>query len=82
LRDRPEIAEIAVRAIEEAGLTPIRGSIRGGTDGSMLTAKGLPCPNLFTGMHDIHSLKEWVSVQDMADSAATIVHLLRLWSER
>jgi peptidase T len=81
LRDRPEMADIAHRAIEAAGLTPIRGIIRGGTDGSMLAAKGLPTPNLFTGMHDIHSLKEWVSVQDMADSAATIVHLVRLWSE-
>lgn len=81
LRDRPEITELAVQAIEAAGLTPIRGFIRGGTDGSMLTAKGLPTPNLFTGMHDIHSLKEWVCVQDMADSAATIVHLLGLWSQ-
>lgn len=81
LRVRHEIADIAHRAIEAAGLTPIRGIIRGGTDGSMLTAKGLPTPNLFTGMHDIHSLKEWVSVQDMADSAATILHLARLWSE-
>ena len=81
LRDRPEIADIAHRAIEAAGLTHIRGIIRGGTDGSMLTAKGLPTPNLFTGMHDIHSLKEWVSVQDLADSAGTILHLVRLWSE-
>ncbi|MPZ68342.1 MAG: peptidase T [Actinobacteria bacterium] len=81
LRERPEVAGIAVRAIETAGLKPIQGFIRGGTDGSMLTAKGLPTPNLFTGMHDIHSLKEWVSVQDMADSAATIVHLVRAWSK-
>ncbi len=40
--------------------------IRGGTDGSRLTEMGVPCPNLFTGMQNIHGPLEWVSVQDMA----------------
>ncbi len=40
--------------------------MRGVTDGSHLTALGVPTPNLFTGMQNIHSPLEWVSVQDMA----------------
>ena len=43
--------------------------IRGGTDGSRLTEMGVPCPNLFTGMQDIHGPLEWISVQDMALAA-------------
>ena len=48
------------------GIEPVTKPIRGGTDGSRLTEMGLPTPNLFTGMQDIHGPLEWVSVQDMA----------------
>ena len=57
------LARDAARAI---GLDPVSVPIRGGTDGSRLTEMGLPCPNLFTGMQDIHGPLEWISVQDMA----------------
>ncbi len=57
------LAQDAARAI---GLDPVSVPIRGGTDGSRLTELGLPCPNLFTGMQDIHGPLEWISVQDMA----------------
>ena len=56
------LAQNAARAI---GLDPVSVPIRGGTDGSRLTELGLPCPNLFTGMQDIHGPLEWISVQDM-----------------
>ena len=56
-------------------------SIRGGTDGSMLTARGLLTPNIYTGGQQFHSVLEWASVQDMALSAATIVELVKLWAE-
>src|SRR5256885_4675937 len=55
--------------------------IRGGTDGSMLSARGLLTPNIFTGGHQFHSVLEWASVQEMAASAATIVELVKLWAE-
>jgi len=63
-------------------MTPISPSVRGGTDGSNLTARGLPTPNLFTGMHGVHSQREWVSLQDMARSVETLIHLAQLWEER
>ena len=77
----PAIAEAADEAARRVGIEPWREPIRGGTDGSILSARGLLTPNIFTGAHQFHSVLEWASVQDMAASAATIVELVKLWSE-
>ena len=58
-----DLARDACRAL---GVEPVSVPIRGGTDGSRLTELGVPCPNLFTGMKEIHGPLEWISVQDMA----------------
>ena len=78
----PEVVDYALEAIRRAGLTPVRSSIRGGTDGSRLSFMGLPCPNIFAGEHAFHSRLEWVSRQDMEKAAETIVHLAMIWAER
>ncbi len=77
----PQVSEYARQAIERVGLTVTQKPIRGGTDGSRLSYMGLPCPNLFAGEQEIHSLKEWVSVQDMQLAVQTIVHLSQIWEE-
>jgi tripeptide aminopeptidase len=77
----PEVVEIAERALRAEGLTPLRNPIRGGTDGSMLSEMGLPTPNLFAGGHEFHSVREWISVQDMAAAAAVIVRLSAEWAD-
>lgn len=82
LDKHPEIVANAMEAIRRAGMTPIRSSIRGGTDGSRLSFMGLPCPNIFAGEHAFHSRLEWVSVQDMEAAVRTIVHLATIWEER
>jgi tripeptide aminopeptidase len=76
----PEIITVAEEAIRAEGLEPVRASIRGGTDGSRLSEMGLPTPNLFTGGHEFHSVREWASVHDMATAAATIVRLAGAWT--
>jgi tripeptide aminopeptidase len=76
----PEVIVAAERALRAEGLEPVRIPIRGGTDGSQLSAMGLPTPNLFTGGHEYHSTREWASVQDMASAAATIVRLAEAWA--
>jgi tripeptide aminopeptidase len=81
LQERPRVVEAAEEATRRIGLDPARGAIRGGTDGSLLSARGLPTPNLFTGGQEYHSVREWISVQDMATSAAMIVELAKLWAE-
>jgi tripeptide aminopeptidase len=78
----PEVVEAAERAIRSEGIEPLRTPIRGGTDGSLLSSMGLPTPNVFTGGHEYHSVREWASVQDMAAAAATIVRLAEVWSQR
>lgn len=78
----PHIVDYAIEAIARTGLTPVRSSIRGGTDGSRLSFMGLPCPNIFAGEHAFHGRTEWVSVQDMEKAAETVVHLAMVWEER
>ncbi len=78
----PQIVDNAMEAVRRAGLEPVKGSIRGGTDGSRLSFMGLPCPNIFAGGHAFHSPLEWVSVQDMQAAVRTIVHLAVVWEEK
>lgn len=82
LDKHPQIIAYAKEAISRAGLEVKMESIRGGTDGSRLSFMGLPCPNLFTGMQAIHSKREFISVQDMNQAVATIVHLVQVWEEQ
>jgi tripeptide aminopeptidase len=78
----PAIIHNAMEAVRRTGLTPVKTSIRGGTDGARLSYMGLPCPNIFAGEHAFHSRLEWVSVQDMEKAVQTIVHLAMIWEER
>ena len=76
----PQVVERAAEAIRAEGLDVVRVPIRGGTDGSILSERGLPTPNLFTGGHEYHSRREWASLQDMASAAATVVRLAGAWA--
>jgi tripeptide aminopeptidase len=76
----PYVTDAAEAAIRAEGIEPVRTAIRGGTDGSKLSARGLPTPNIFTGGHEYHSVREWASLQDMAAAAATIVRLSEVWT--
>jgi tripeptide aminopeptidase len=78
----PDVVKAAEAAIRKEGIEPVRTPIRGGTDGSLLSAMGLPTPNLFTGGHEYHSTREWACVQDMASASATVVRLAEVWARR
>jgi tripeptide aminopeptidase len=82
LDQQPGVSEAAEEALRREGFEPQRRPARGGTDGSILSARGLPTPNLFTGGHEYHSVREWASVQDMASAAAVAVRLVGVWAER
>jgi tripeptide aminopeptidase len=75
----PGVVAAAEQAIRAEGIEPLRSPIRGGTDGSLLSEMGLPTPNIFTGGHEYHSVREWASLQDMAAAAATVVRLAEVW---
>ncbi len=73
--------ELAAQAMSNVGIEPIYEVTRGGTDGSQLTERGLPTPNLFTGMQNIHGPLEWISVQDMAKATHMCIELVQLWGK-
>jgi tripeptide aminopeptidase len=76
------VLECMEEAAKRAGLTPTWVPIRGGTDGSRLTEKGLPTPNIFTGGQNYHGPTEWLSVWGMEKSVDTVVQLAQVWVER
>ena len=81
IEQNPRVVEAALEAIRRTGVEPKLAITRGGTDGAVLSAQGLPTPNLFTGGQEYHSVREWASVQDMAAAAATVVELAGVWAE-
>ena len=76
----PRAISKAVDAMKSLGREPKLTIIRGGTDGSLLTAKGLPTPNLSTGEHNPHSPLEWTSLEEMQAAVDVLVQLAVEWS--
>ncbi len=68
----PQAIPLAQKAMQATGLSPRLTSVRGGTDGSRLTEKGLPCPNLSCGEHNLHSPLEWTCLEEM-DTACKVL---------
>lgn len=81
LDKEPRALPKALAATRAAGLEPQQTIIRGGTDGSRLTALGLPTPNLSTGEHNPHSPLEWTSVEEMQKAADVLVALAIEWGK-
>jgi len=69
-------------ATKRSGLEPAWLPIRGGTDGSRLTEKGLPTPNIFTGGQNYHGPTEWLSVWGMEKSVETVMNIAQIWVEK
>ncbi len=79
LAREPRALAKALEATRAAGLEPRQTIIRGGTDGSRLTAMGLPTPNLSTGEHNPHSPLEWTSLEEMQHAVDVLVALAQRW---
>lgn len=74
----PFIEKMAREAYADCGVPVIERNVRGGTDGSMLAAKGLPCPNVFAGGENCHGPFEYVSIQSMEKSTKVVLRLAEL----
>lgn len=81
LKNEPRAQALAEQAIANVGMKPIVGSIRGGTDGSALSQKGLPTPNLSVGMHNYHSPLEWACLEQMDKAVKVLIELAKLWGK-
>jgi tripeptide aminopeptidase len=71
--------ELALAACRDTGIEPASNPVRGGTDGSRLTELGVPTPNLFTGMQQVHGPLEYISTADMAAAVRMGLRLVELW---
>jgi tripeptide aminopeptidase len=80
LEDDMRPIELAREACRQVGVAPFSVPVRGGTDGSRLTELGVPTPNVFTGMQEIHGPLEWISLQDMAAATEVCIRLVQLWA--
>lgn len=80
LEKAPKVLTLAMDAVRGAGLEPHQGYIRGGTDGSALSARGVPTPNIFDGALNYHGYKECISLHWMSKSCETVRNLIHLWS--
>ena len=77
----PFLIENLTKAIALAGLTPRSIAFRGGTDGSALSHRGLPCPNLSAGYENAHGRFEYVPIPSMEKNVEILLHLARLFGE-
>jgi len=77
----PKPIELAEKAIKKLGINPIKKPIRGGTDGSLLTEMGVPTPNLFTGMQNVHGPLEWISTKDMDVATELLLTIVSIAAE-
>ena len=75
-----QIVEIAMKAMEKAGVKPKVQPIRGGTDGANLSFMGLPCPNIFAGGLNFHGKMEWVPVESMEKAYNVILNIISLYA--
>ncbi len=76
------IVDIAKEAMIQADITPLIKAIRGGTDGSQLSFKGLPCPNIFAGGHNFHGKYEYVPLESMQKAMEVIVNIAQLVAKK
>lgn len=81
LAKEPRAVAFAEEAYRRIGRMAKRSIIRGGTDGSQLTEKGLPTPNLSTGEHNPHSPLEWTCLEEMEQAVHVLVELVQVWAE-
>lgn len=75
------IVEIAMKAMEDAGIKPNVKPIRGGTDGANLSFMGLPCPNIFAGGHNFHGKLEYLPLESMQKAAEVIINIVKRFAE-
>ncbi|MGH0006766.1 peptidase T [Enterococcus gallinarum] len=81
IKENPQSVIIARQAMKDLGITPIEAPFRGGTDGSKITYKGIPTPNLFTGGENFHGQYEFITVEAMAKARDLIVAIVKRVAE-
>ena len=76
------VIDIAIKAMEQLGISPKVQAIRGGTDGAQLSFRGLPCPNIFAGGLNFHGRYEFVPIPSMEKATDVVVEICKLVAQR
>ena len=76
------IVDIAEDAMKQLNIKPLIKAIRGGTDGSQLSYKGLPCPNIFAGGHNFHGRYEYVAAESLQLATDVIIKIAEITTQR
>ena len=76
------VVDIALKAIENVGVTPLVRAIRGGTDGAQLSFRGLPCPNIFAGGLNFHGPHEFLPIPSLEKAMKVVIEICKLTAER
>jgi tripeptide aminopeptidase len=82
IQEDPKVLEYALEGVKRQGIDPKRQAIRGGTDGSRLSYMGLLTPNIWAGGQNFHSVREWVSLEWMAQATEATASILGVWVEK
>ncbi len=77
----PYMIEDLKKAIRSCGIEPQTEAFRGGTDGSALSHRGLPCPNLSAGYENAHGRFEYVPIQSMEKNVEILLKLCAIYAE-
>jgi tripeptide aminopeptidase len=72
------VIDLASEAMRAVGVEPVIKPVRGGTDGARLSFMGLPCPNIFTGAHNLHGRYEFIPIPSLRKSMNTIIKIIEL----
>lgn len=70
--------DLVFQAFKELNIPPKVIAMRGGTDGSALSARGLLTPNYFTGAHNFHSNFEFLPVPSFVKSLQVTQRICQL----
>jgi tripeptide aminopeptidase len=82
LKDYPQLTDNVIEATRRAGVKPFIKAIRGGTDGSNLTFRDLPCPDIFTGGRNFHGKLEYNSRRGLEKTTETLINLVQIFAEK
>lgn len=80
--DNQHALDHLLQAMQRLNITPKRFAMRGGTDGSSLSARGIFTPNFFTGAHNFHSNCEFLPLRSFEASCRTFITLCGLIAEQ
>lgn len=81
IKKEDDLIKRTISSISNLGITYNITPIRGGTDGTSISFKGIPCPNLGTGGHNFHSVYEYICLEDMEKSSEILISIVKEFSK-